>query len=143
MFGHYPEINVAEYLRDSRRIVASCSPPPESYDSSLARGWTRCFTFGRTLSQSTNLFSCATVVWKVVVEGDEQKLFMLKDSWHELCRKPEVFFYERIRKYKGESAWVRLASCTGHLDLGKGWGEESSHCTVVCVLSPIQLARSS
>jgi Fungal protein kinase len=127
------EIDAAEFLQDSRWIVASCSPPSESHDSSLPRGRTRCFAFGRALSQSTNLFSRATVVWRVVVEGHEEKLFALKDSWRELCRKPEVFFYERIRKYKGESAWVGLASFIGSLDLGEE-GEESSHHTCSATL---------
>ena len=62
-----------------------------------------------------------------------KKLFALKDSWRELCRKPEVFFYERIRKYKGESAWVGLASFIGSLDLGEE-GEESSHRTCSATL---------
>jgi hypothetical protein len=128
------EIDAAEFLQDSRWIVASCSPPCESHDSSLPRGRTRCFAFGRALSQSTNLFSRATVVWRVVVEGHEEKLFALKDSWRELCRKPEVFFYERIRKYKGESAWVGLASFMGSLDLGEEQGEESSHRTCSATL---------
>ena len=61
------EIDVAEFLQDSRWIVASWSPPPESHDSSIARGRTRCFAFGRALSQSTNLFCRATVVWRVDV----------------------------------------------------------------------------
>jgi hypothetical protein len=131
---HHPglEIDVAEFLQDSRWIVASWSPPSESHDSSLVR--TRCFAFGRALSQSTNLFSRATVVWRVVIEGHEEKLFALKDSWRELCRKPEAFFYERIRKYKGESAWVGLASLVGSLDLGEEQGEESSHRTCSATL---------
>ena len=104
------EIDVAEFLQDSRWIVASCLPPSVTHDSSLTGVRTRCFAFGRVLSQSTNLFSRATVVWRVVVEGHEEEPFALKDSWRELCRKPEVFFYDRIRKYKGESAWVGLAS---------------------------------
>jgi hypothetical protein len=80
---HHPglEINVAEFLQDSRWIVASWSPPSENHDSSLAR--THCFTFGRALSQSTNLFSRATVVWRVVIEGHKEKLFALKDSWRD------------------------------------------------------------
>ena len=128
------EIDAAEFLQDSRWIVASYFPPCESHDSSLPRGRTRCFAFGRALSQSTNLFSRATVVWRVVVEGHEEKLFALKDSWRELCRKPEIFFYERIRKYKGESAWVGLASFMGSLDLGEEQGEESSHRTYSATL---------
>jgi len=128
------EIDAAEFLQDSRWIVASYFPPCESHDSSLPRGRTRCFAFGHALSQSTNLFSRATVVWRVVVEGHEEKLFALKDSWRELCRKPEVFFYERIRKYKGESAWVGLASFMGSLDLGEEQGEESSHRTYSATL---------
>ena len=128
------EIDAAEFLQDSRWIVASCSPSSESHDSSLPRGRTRCFAFGRALSQSTNLFSRATVVWRVVVEGHEEKIFALKDSWRELCRKPEVFFYERIRKYKGESAWVGLASFMGSLNLGEEQGEEFGHHTCSATL---------
>ena len=128
------EIDVAEFLQDSRWIVASWSPPSESHDSSLARGRTRCFAFGRPLSRSTNLFSRATVVWRVVVEGHEEKLFALKDSWRELCRMPEVFFYERIQKYKGELAWVGLASFMGSLDLGEEQGEELGHRTCSATL---------
>jgi hypothetical protein len=81
-----------------------------------------------------NLFSRATVVWRVVVEGHEEKLFASKDSWRELCRKPEGFFYERIRKYKGESAWVGLATFMGCLDLGEEQGEGSSHRTCSATL---------
>jgi hypothetical protein len=128
------ELDVAEFVQDSRWIVASCSPPSNSCDLSLPRGRTRCFAFGRALSQSTNLFSRATVVWRVVVEGHEEKLFALKDSWRELCRKPEGFFYERIRKYKGESAWVGLATFMGCLDLGEEQGEGSSHRTCSATL---------
>ena len=79
-------------------------------------------------------FSRATVVWRVVVEGHEEQLFALKDSWRELCRKPEVFFYERIRKYKGESAWVELAGFMGSLDLGEEQGEELGHRTCSATL---------
>jgi hypothetical protein len=49
-------------------------------------------------------FGRATVVWRVVVEGHEERLFALKDSCRELCRKPEVFFYKRTGKYNGELA---------------------------------------
>ena len=45
-------IDVAEFLQDSRWIVASWYPPSECHDSC---GRTRCFAFGRALSQSTNL----------------------------------------------------------------------------------------
>ena len=128
------EINVAEFLQDSRWIVASWSPLSEGHNSSLARGRTRCFAFGHALSQSTNLFSRATVVWRVVVEEYEERLFALKDSWRELCRKPEVFFYERILKYKGESAWVGLASFMGSLDLGEEQGKELGHRTCSATL---------
>jgi hypothetical protein len=128
------EIDVAEFLQGSRWIVASWSPPSDRHGSSLACGRTRCLAFGRALSQSTNLFSRATVVWRAVVEGHEEKLFALKDSWRELCRKPEVFFYERIRKYKGESAWVGLASFMGSLDLGEELGEELGHRTCSATL---------
>jgi hypothetical protein len=128
------EIDVAEFLQDSRWIVASFSPPAGSNDSTLTRGRTRCFAFGRALSQSTNLFSHATVVFRVVVEGHEEKLFALKDSLRELCRNPEASFHERIREYKGESAWVGLASFMGSLDLGEEQGEESSHRTCSATL---------
>jgi hypothetical protein len=46
------EIDVAGFLRDSRWIVASWSPPSEAHDSSPAHGRTRCFAFGCALSQS-------------------------------------------------------------------------------------------
>jgi hypothetical protein len=69
------------------------------------------------------------VIWRVIVQGYEERLFALKDSWHELCWKPEAFFYECIQKYKGDSMWVGLVSCMGSLDLRKEGGEESSHCT--------------
>jgi hypothetical protein len=128
------EFDVTEFLRDSHWIVASWFPPSEGHDSSPACGRTRCFAFGRPLSQSTNLFSRATVVWRVVIEGHEERLLALKDSWRELCRKPEVFFYERIRKYKGESAWVGLASFMGNLDLGEDQGEELGHRTCSAAL---------
>ncbi|KAH9983182.1 hypothetical protein BJV77DRAFT_1073029 [Russula vinacea] len=128
------EIDDAKFLQDSRWMEACWSPLCEGHDSSIPRGRTRCFTIGPPLWQSTNLFSRATVVWRVVIEGHEGKLYALKDSWRELCREPEVFFYERIQKFKGESKWVGLAEFMGSLNLG---GEEemlSRHCTCSATL---------
>ena len=128
---HHPtlEIEDAKFRQDSRWIDVCWSPLCEGHDSSVPRGRTRCFAIGPPLWQSTNLFSRATVVWRVVIKGHEDKLYALKDSWRELCRNPEVFFYERIQKFKGESEWVGLAKFMGSLNLGDGQGKLSRHRT--------------
>jgi hypothetical protein len=133
---HHPrlKIDAAEFMQESRWIVAAWSPLLENDQPPLARDRKRCFAIGRALSQSTNLFSRATVVWRVVVEGHEEKLFALKDTWREVCRKSEGFFYERIQKYKGESAWIGLARCMGSVDLGEEEEEVSSHRTCSAML---------
>jgi hypothetical protein len=77
--------------------------------------------FGHALSQSTNLFPRAMVVWRVVVEGHEERLFALKDSCHELCRKPE-YSCTSVPGSTTESWRASLES----LDLGEN---ESSHRT--------------
>ncbi|KAH9988492.1 hypothetical protein BJV77DRAFT_1160979 [Russula vinacea] len=128
---HHPtlEIEDAKFRQDSRWMDVCWSPLCEGHDSSVPRGRTRCFAIGPPLWQSTNLFSRATVVWRVVIKGHEDKLYALKDSWRELCRNPEVFFYERIQKFKGESEWVGLAKFMGSLNLGDGQGKLSRHRT--------------
>ena len=133
---HHPtlEIDDAKFLQDSRWMEACWSPLCEGHDSSVPRGRTRCFAIGPPLWQSTNLFSRATVVWRVVIEGHEGKLYALKDSWRELCREPEVFFYERIQKFKGESKWVGLVEFMGSLDLGEQEEMLSRHCTCSATL---------
>ena len=100
---------------------SSLTPCPES--DTLLRFWSCAIAVDN-----------ATVVLRVVVEGHEEKLFALKDSWRELCRKPEVFFYERIQKHKEELAWVGLVSFMGSLDLGEEQGAESSHHTCSAML---------
>ena len=70
----------------------------------------------------------------VVFERHEDELYASKGSWRELCRKPEVFFYERIQKFKGESDWVGLASFMGSLNLGEEQGKLSRHHTCPATL---------
>ncbi|KAH9986257.1 hypothetical protein BJV77DRAFT_965291 [Russula vinacea] len=116
---HHPtlEIEDAKFRQDSRWMEACWSPLCEGHDSSVPRGRTRCFAIGPPLWQSTNLFSRATVVWRVVIEGHEGELYALKDSWRELCREPEVFFYERIKKFKESRSGSDWRSSWGALIL--------------------------
>ena len=107
------EIDVAGFLRDSRWILASWSPPSKGHDSSPARGRTRCFAFGRALSQSMNLFSRATVVWRVVVEGHEEKLLALKDSGASYAESP---------KYSSTSVSGSTRESQRGLDWRASWG---------------------
>jgi len=100
------EIDVAEFLQDSHWIVASFSPPAGSNDSTLTRGRTRCFAFGRALSQSTNLFSHATVVFRVVVEGHEEKLFKIPcASYAEIPKHPSMSASGSTRESRRGSDW--------------------------------------
>lgn len=59
----------------------------------------RCLTVGPPLSQSSLLFSRATVVWKVLLEdATDATFFALKDTWREMDRRSESTFYAHIEK---------------------------------------------
>ncbi|KAJ7707700.1 hypothetical protein B0H17DRAFT_528339 [Mycena rosella] len=79
----------------------------------------RCFTIGQPIYHCSGLFSRATRVDKVLAEDDPQPaLYVLKDSWGQLCRRPESEFYE-ITQGGGTAAPVGVAQCRGGWNLGK------------------------
>jgi hypothetical protein len=93
----------------------------------------RCFTIGPPLSHSFNLFSRATIVWRVLVEGQRHRLYVLKGSWKEICRDTEVHFYQRIEKHAREG-WKGIARCEGSIELGESEPEDSGHVTCSAAL---------
>jgi hypothetical protein len=154
------EIAADEILQSGRWIQASAFLPPETQSTTPTPGLgkgpqsssegsvseegplsnqtppmtVRCFTIGPPLSHSFNLFSRATIVWRVLVEGQGHKLYVLKDSWRELCRDAEVHFYRHIEKHAGEAKWRGIARCEGSVELGKSEPGETGHVTCSAAL---------
>ncbi|KAJ7222554.1 hypothetical protein GGX14DRAFT_664180 [Mycena pura] len=86
----------------------------------------RCFTVGPPLSQADGLFCRATRVDRVLVVKDGTRLedaksgvYALKDSWRNESRRPEVDFYDVIRRYCVDNKidCKGMAQCHGSVDL--------------------------
>ncbi|KAJ7035101.1 hypothetical protein C8F04DRAFT_550927 [Mycena alexandri] len=109
----------------------------------------RCFTIGPVLFQSEGLFSRATRVDCVVIEGDKSPtVYALKDAWRQVCRRPETDFYDVIAKHCEETGVPTegMARCLGSLDLS-GLGHrtnsarspEEERCHMRSLLTPVGL----
>jgi hypothetical protein len=94
----------------------------------------KCFSFGEPLYLSTGLFSRATIVWQVLVEGYEETSYALKDYWREVFRKPESYFYERIEERCHGREHYGLAQCKGSVDLGASREGMQEHRTCSALL---------
>ncbi|KAF9014197.1 hypothetical protein BDQ17DRAFT_1419101 [Cyathus striatus] len=135
-------------LESSDGVPVSLPSPSNSSSHSLAKPIPQensyydleGITFGPPLYKSSGLVSRATYVTRILVEipGQGYHVFVLKDSWHQLIRKPESDYYERIQqrfpelKMQPRFAWVKeiypdidskpnwipgLAEYYGYLDL--------------------------
>ncbi|KAJ7281814.1 hypothetical protein C8J57DRAFT_1298618 [Mycena rebaudengoi] len=115
LYGHWG----FEYLEHSRWVDAVMTEDGESIP-------VRCFTVGPPLSQADGLFCRATWVDRVLVvkkgaplkdaKGD---VYALKDSWRNESRRPEVDFYDVIRKHcvENDIDCKGMAQCHGSVDL--------------------------
>jgi hypothetical protein len=65
------------------------------------------------------------------VEGQEDQLYMLKDSWQERCRDPEALFYLLIENHTDDVQWKGIARCKGTIDLSE---TDTSHVTCSATL---------
>ncbi|KAJ7100260.1 hypothetical protein B0H15DRAFT_927750 [Mycena belliarum] len=85
----------------------------------------KCFTIGPALSSSDGLFDRATLVYRVILAEDvgskSPTIYVLKDSWRQRCRRPEVDFYDVIAKHcelnKIDMDGIGMAKCHGSVDL--------------------------
>ncbi|KAJ7211291.1 hypothetical protein GGX14DRAFT_624161, partial [Mycena pura] len=88
----------------------------------------RCFTIGPILYNADGLFSRATRVYRVILDEDSSRpnppVYALKDSWRQVCRRPEIDYYDAIDKYCDDPASevdselrASMAQCCGSIDL--------------------------
>lgn len=99
----------------------------------------RCLTIGPPLWQSTGLYSRATVVWKIMLEGaTDPAFYALKDSWQDEDRLSEKTFYKRIatKRSDQDKPVFGLPTCKGSINLWVQEGYGSGQRTVVGALKP-------
>ena len=79
-------------------------------------------------STADGLFGRATRVYRVILDEDSGRpnppIYALKDSWRQVCRRPEIDYYDAINKYCDDPASevdselrASMAQCCGSIDL--------------------------
>ncbi|KAJ6515527.1 hypothetical protein C8R45DRAFT_854840 [Mycena sanguinolenta] len=78
-----------------------------------------CFSIGAPLYQSDGLFGRGTRVDRVIIKNDpSRKVYALKHSWRQACRRPEIDFYDVLRKYgeENDASTAAMARCLGSVE---------------------------
>ncbi|KAJ6512148.1 hypothetical protein C8R47DRAFT_1002656 [Mycena vitilis] len=104
-----------------------------------------CFTVGPPLSQSDGLFSRATRVDRVMIDGDSTPtVYALKDAWRQLCRRPEKDYYDVIGMYCSEldPPPAGMAQCLGSVEIDGhntilGDDPQRQRCHTRSLLTPV------